>query len=628
MKIQLFHGVGHESTDPHWLDDWKAAITAGLQKNGYTEPPEIGDPVLYDDLFEQHMEPTQEYLEAIYDLLSAWAFPPTPSPTPGARGLIDDIENAFHNVTNFFTSIPDEIHWRAGIVAEWIVKDQLRAELRARFSEKIRAFNPDLICAHSHGSLICYDLFTHNSDGPPVIAGRNFLSFGSQIGHPAVVARVWGGRIKMLDQAKLWYHLWNHNDPVFTHDIKLPGVANYQQTTTLFGNWFLDVSAHSPVATNGHPGYLDHPATVDNMWRAIANAKPARAMAVGFAVAAGDQNKLNRESLNLKESLATVRKASGPPTRRALLIGINKYPDPANRLEGCVNDTFLISEVLQERGFAPEDIRVLLDDRATHDAILDRLAWLVDGARDGQERVLFYSGHGAQIPAYGAKQEVDHLDECLVPWDFDWSESTAITDKQFYRFYSQLPYETRFISIFDCCHSGGMTRDGSSKIRGLTPPDDIRHRILQWNADRKTWEGRTLPDRSAVIADDPELKRKYLSENGATNRLGRAMPLRRLPKAKYDEVRDLRDHEGPYLPVLLEACREDQFSYEYRHGATSYGAFTYSLVHDLRRISRRSQPTFAQLIKAAATSLRRLRYDQTPQLVGPKSIVTLPIPGS
>ena len=107
------------------------------------------------------------------------------------------------------------------------------------------------------------------------------------------------------------------------------------------------------------------------------------------------------------------------PRRRALIIGINDYPNPANRLEGCVNDAFLMSEVLQERGFAAENIRVVLNDRATADAIRERLAWLLYRAEDGMERVLFSSGHGAQMPGRNAFEEVDHVDECLVPCNFD-----------------------------------------------------------------------------------------------------------------------------------------------------------------------------------------------------------------
>ena len=84
-----------------------------------------------------------------------------------------------------------------------------------------------------------------------------------------------------------------------------------------------------------------------------------------------------------------------------------------------------MSSLLQERGFDPEDIRVVLNDRATADAIRDRLNWLLEGAETGMERVLFYSGHGAQLPVYNAVGEIDHTDECLVPYDFAWTKDLA-----------------------------------------------------------------------------------------------------------------------------------------------------------------------------------------------------------
>ena len=38
------------------------------------------------------------------------------------------------------------------------------------------------------------------------------------------------------------------------------------------------------------------------------------------------------------------------------------------------------------------------------------------------------------------------------------------------------------------------------------------------------------------------------------------------------EQRDLREtehgHKGPYLPLIFEACQEDQYAYEYRDGVT------------------------------------------------------------
>ena len=41
-----------------------------------------------------------------------------------------------------------------------------------------------------------------------------------------------------------------------------------------------------------------------------------------------------------------------------------------------------MSSVLQEIGFDPEDIRVVLDERATGAAIRERIDWLLEGTAD------------------------------------------------------------------------------------------------------------------------------------------------------------------------------------------------------------------------------------------------------
>jgi hypothetical protein len=99
---------------------------------------------------------------------------------------------------------------------------------------------------------------------------------------------------------------------------------------------------------------------------------------------------------------------------------------------------------------------------------------------------------------------------------------------------------------------------------------------------------------------------------------GRVLPqsvYRRLPA----------DQRGPYLPVIIEACQENALSYEYRDGVTSYGAFTYSFVKDLRA---RPGSTFEGAVQNAASTLKNLDYAQVPQIIGPSSIVTRKIPGT
>ena len=587
MKILLVHGVGHSddgvqsATDLRYYQPWIDAITLQLQSCGFTGTLEF-DGLHYDDLFDKHYHGAPMYAGALAELLGSAAW----------HAVTDPLSQWLHPSRGFLPS-SEELRWKAGMVAQLAIEPDLRKELRDRLVKKITSLQPDILSAHSLGSLITYDLFRNDPRGANILSGGTYITFGSQINNPFARSRLFPGQIK-VPNVKFWYHLFNTQDPVLTAPISIkdPKFLQIQANSP---------SGHSPVATNEGPGYLDHPNTHDIVWSALAKPAGARAFA---------------------RTLAIVGKAVAKPKRRALLIGINEYPDPANRLEGCVNDVFLTSSLLQERGFAAEDIRVVLNERATAQGIRERLAWLFDGAEDGMERVLFYSGHGAQMPGYNALEIVDHVDECLVPYDFAWTRETAITDDDFYHLYSDLPYNARFFALLDCCHSGGMTRDGSRKVRGITPPDDIRHRLLEWNRKEEMWQERKLPALNDNFGGTIEEKRIFMGRNHATYRIGRAMRLRQTGKPAYDKLP--KNDNGPYLPVLIEACGEEQYSYEYRHGVTSYGAFTYSFAKNLR-----AQPgsSFRQAVARTNKTLKTLGYDQEAQLIGPGAVIGKPVPG-
>jgi hypothetical protein len=97
---------------------------------------------------------------------------------------------------------------------------------------------------------------------------------------------------------------------------------------------------------------------------------------------------------------------------------------------------------------------------------------------------------------------------------------------------------------------------------------------------------------------------------------------RQITRSTYHKLRP--DERGPYLPIIIEACQEDKLSYEYRHGAISYGAFTFSFVKDLRA---RRRSTFVEAVNRAAATLKDMEFDQVPQILGPKAMVNKPIPG-
>jgi len=167
---------------------------------------------------------------------------------------------------------------------------------------------------------------------------------------------------------------------------------------------------------------------------------------------------------------------------------------------------------------------------------------------------------------------------------------------------------------------------GAALTHDLDPPDDIRHRALRWSLEFGMWEDRRLrsPNRSLARSKGGD---DYLGVKGVTYRFGRGVALRGLPNATYDRERRALRHHGPYLPIIFEACREQELSYEYRAGATSYGAFTYCLAKVLREVRGSGRnPTFLTLSRLTAARLRALGYEQTPCLVGARRVLTQPIP--
>ncbi len=251
---------------------------------------------------------------------------------------------------------------------------------------------------------------------------------------------------------------------------------------------------------------------------------------------------------------------------------------------------------------------------------------MLDDPRPNDEIVFFYSGHGAQIPEYGEDNEPDRTTESLVPYDFDWTPEHAITDDRIYSLYSQLPYDTRLAMIFDCCHSGGIHRAGMPRPKGLNPPDDIRHREIKWLPDVGMWVDRDFkPLNKDFVAvgkgkDAAERAKKerelFFGSDGATSRLGRASPVRGMSAKRYSQMKEAKGNSrfGPYLPLILEACGEDESSYEYKHGVTSFGAFTFALSKILRT---EKNITFDALVKRTGAELGGLKYAQTPQILGP-----------
>ena len=569
MKILAIHGVGRHTRGGVWEVDWKDAISSSIGRVDSAAQFDVNF-LSYDDIFSAHEIDALDVAEAMVIL--------------GVSGIVHGVGDVFSLRTSRRSRRQarlrsDSIRWTAGMIVQWIENDELRAQTRNKLVDGIKEHDPHIVLAHSLGSLIAYDTFM-DPDSQGLMSDRVFVSFGSQIGHPAI-RTVFSGRIEPVD-CRHWYHLHNPEDDVFTAELR-HSAKNFEQVECYF-----DIEGYSDHDASH---YLAHAQMSDVVWSDLLAHDDTR-----------------RSAARRVRRLVGHRRSE---KKRALLVGIDEYPDPNLRLEGCANDAFLMSAMLQERGFEARHIRMVLNARATADAIRDRIEWLLDDVRANDERVLFFSGHGAQISDYHADETVDGLDECLVPWDFDWSRPSAITDDWFHEIYSQLDYESRFVAILDCCHSGGMTRAGLGRPRGLSPPDDIRHRTLRWDGQQNRWKHRLAgtPGRG----NDP----RWFAHGPARGRLGSAVNLRPRTKDDYDQRRARLGHRGPYVPILIQACQEHELAFEYRHGNVAYGAFTFNFVEELRS-GLQLRRSVSDVVESVGHRLSRLGYLQRPNLVGPK----------
>ncbi len=102
---------------------------------------------------------------------------------------------------------------------------------------------------------------------------------------------------------------------------------------------------------------------------------------------------------------------------RALLIGVGRYAQFEERLNGVSLDIAMMREFVHLMGYKSHQIKVLEHEQASTAKVYDAVEnWLINGAGP-DDRVLFYfSGHGSQIPDEN-NDEDDRFDEVLLLYD-------------------------------------------------------------------------------------------------------------------------------------------------------------------------------------------------------------------
>ena len=250
---------------------------------------------------------------------------------------------------------------------------------------------------------------------------------------------------------------------------------------------------------------------------------------------------------------------------KALLVGINAYPNPNNNLRGCINDIVDMENFIASKNkvYQKENIRTLTDSKATKKGILSALNWLLLGASAGDQILFQYSGHGAQIPSHSSAIEKDGLDEIICPYDFNGEDAaeTAISDKEFANIFSKIPQGVHFVWISDSCHSEDLSRK-----QHITP--DRRFRRF----NHKPQQGGITP--AASLSSEPI----------------------------------------PLHGALLSGCASHQLSADAYINNRFNGAFTHYLIKNLSQYGQ--DASMQEIIKYVNMDLMDNDYDQNPQSEG------------
>ena len=260
--------------------------------------------------------------------------------------------------------------------------------------------------------------------------------------------------------------------------------------------------------------------------------------------------------------------------KHALIIGC-----PYGDLAGPVPDVDRLAKHLKPQGFA---VQRCVEEDATREGILREYRSLIDSATSGDAVVIYYSGHGAHSldEAYVRPNEhapAKRYHHFIVPMDF--GESTegkfrGILSLELSSLLAQLTAKTTNVTvIFDCCHSGGMTRDLRLRPRALP----------------KDW---------------------FAGASGHMERLIRGelsgFPLEAIAV------------EGNPLAVRLMAAMPSQLAWEYEGKEGAYGLMTNALLTAFNESEGRSV-TWNAIKRRVRELVQRLEPGQYPDVEGPSS---------
>ncbi|MEW6347755.1 MAG: caspase family protein [Thermodesulfobacteriota bacterium] len=247
-------------------------------------------------------------------------------------------------------------------------------------------------------------------------------------------------------------------------------------------------------------------------------------------------------------------------------------------LKFCDDDARSFARAVTDKLSVPQqNVTLLTGSQGTKARFVQELKALAQKTQPEDLVLVYFSGHGTQIPDVAPIDEADGLDEAFVcyhdkqrltPGDPDL-KNILFMDDEFAALMKQIPAR-RKVLIADSCHSGDIRKDVSatltSKYLEILTQDDI-----------------------AKIKQDKEL---------------RVVPT--------DQSDQQPEGFGSYMETLVAACAENQSSYEDR--SKQRGLFTYWLLKNIEGGGGDLRSAFDRARQKVEDETASLRVRQTPHL--------------
>jgi WD40 repeat protein len=216
------------------------------------------------------------------------------------------------------------------------------------------------------------------------------------------------------------------------------------------------------VLVDGHPWQTLLDPVLSNGYGSIDLDLPGRDVILGISV----ENKWGSSNLQQVRMVWNGGNSKPHMTHRAnlyaLVIGISAYRSEAYKLKYCAKDARDFSSVLRSQEglfYDHVEVRLLTDEQATRDAILDGMDWLQTKCTAEDVAMIFLSGHGVN-------DNIGLFYYLPVAANVARLKATAIPFSDFENTLGAIP--GKVVVFADACHSGGIWTDANVASPDMT----------------------------------------------------------------------------------------------------------------------------------------------------------------